>query len=188
MLTGDRVRLRALDASDTDTVWSWYQDHEFSTLDGNIYPSSRASTEAFLRSLPAPSFADVSLGIETETGEMIGIVRLKRISPEHRHADFGIAIARPWWDRGYGTDATRTILRFAFEEMQLHRVNLTVHDYNERARRVYQKCGFVEEGRLRESKWIRGRWHDRVQMGVLSREWRQLDAPGNASTPPSTET
>jgi RimJ/RimL family protein N-acetyltransferase len=182
MLVGERVRLRAFDAGDTESVWSWYQDHEFSTLDGNIYPSSRATIEGFLRGLAAaPSFGDVSLGIETEDGALIGIVRLKRVRPEHRDADFGIAMARPWWDRGYGTDATRTILRFAFEEIQLHRVSLTVHQDNDRARRVYVKCGFVEEGRLRESRWIQGRWVDRIQMGILAQEWRAINEPGTPS-------
>jgi RimJ/RimL family protein N-acetyltransferase len=94
---------------------------------------------------------------------------------EHRNADSGIAIERAYWDKGYGTDATHTMLRFAFTEMGLHRVTLGVADYNARARRVYEKCGFQVEGRLREAKFRDGRWCDNIIMGILDREFLALD-------------
>ena len=170
MLKGTCVGLRALEPGDAETMWSWYQDHEFSVLDGNIYPSSLESIREFMRSLPSPAFADVSLGIENEQGSLIGIVRLKRVNAENRTADFGIAIERGHWNRGYGTDATRTILRFAFEEMNLHRVQLGVLEYNTRAIRCYEKCGFIEEGRQRRSKFRDGRYWDNIMMAILDRE------------------
>lgn len=174
MINGERVRLRALEPTDAETVWSWYRDHEFSVLDGNTYGTSIETTRAFLDSLKSPSYADASFGIETETGVLIGMVRLKRGVPEDRHADFGIAIERAYWNRGYGTDATRTILRFAFEEMNLHRVSLGVLDYNVRAQRCYEKCGFRVEGRLRQSRFRDGRWCDEILMGILQDEFSTL--------------
>ena len=119
MIFGEHVRLRAFNLADAETVWSWYQDHEFGVLDGNIYGASLETIRTFVQSMGSPSYADVSLGIETEDGALIGLIRLKRGSSEDRHADFGIAIERTYWSRGYGTDATRTILRFAFEEINL---------------------------------------------------------------------
>lgn len=172
MLHGDRVALRALEPADAGTMLRWYQDHEFSTRDGNIYGTSRESLEAFLRTLTSPSFRDVSLGITIDGGTLIGIIRLKRTSPEDRHADLGIAIERAHWSEGYGTDATRTILRFAFEEMNLHRVSLGVDDDNMRARRCYEKCSFVEEGILRQARYRNGRWHDLIMMAILKDERR----------------
>lgn len=177
MLTGDRIRLRALEPTDVDPMHAWYRDHEFSVLDGNIYGTSRDSLAAFVATLTSPSFADVSLGIEDEHGTLIGIVRLKRVRPEDRVADFGIAIARDYWSRGYGTDATRTILRFAFDTMNLHRVALGVLDYNERAVRVYEKCGFRHEGRERQSKYRNGRWHDNILMAIFADEFRAVSLP-----------
>ena len=172
MLQGERVRLRPFEPGDAPTVWRWYQDHEFSVLDGNIYGTSLPSVEVFLRSLSSPSYADVSLGVEDEHGALIGLIRLKRGDPVDRHADFGIAIAHERWNQGYGTDATRTILRFAFEEMNLHRVSLGVVDFNARAHRVYEKCGFIEEGRLRHEHYRFGRWCDVICMGIVEHEWR----------------
>ena len=64
------------------------------------------------------------------------------------------------------------MLRFAFEELNLHRVSLTVLDTNERAIACYRKCGFVEEGRLREDWYQEGRYHDLIVMGVLAPEFR----------------
>ncbi len=75
MITGDRVRLRAFELSDAETVWSWYQDHKFSVLDGNIYGASLETVRGFVQSMGSPSYADVSLGIETEDGTLIGLVR-----------------------------------------------------------------------------------------------------------------
>jgi RimJ/RimL family protein N-acetyltransferase len=175
MLKGQRVTLRALDPADAETVWRWYHDHEFSLLDGNIYGTSLETTRAFLASLQSPGFPDVSLGIEDEHGTLIGLVRLKRVRAEDRCTDFGIAIARAYWSRGYGTDTTRAILRFAFEEMGLHRVQLGYVEYNARARRCYDKCGFTEEGRERRAKYREGRWYDNVLMAILEDEFRALD-------------
>jgi RimJ/RimL family protein N-acetyltransferase len=175
MLTGARVRLRAFEAADAETVWRWYQDHEFSVLDGNIYGASLETIRAFVQSMGAPSYADASFAIETEHGALIGLVRLKRGAPEDGSADFGIAIERSHWNRSYGTDATRTILRFAFEEMDLHRVSLRVLNYNARALRCYEKCGFRIEGRARQARFRDGRRCDEILMGILQHEFRSLD-------------
>jgi RimJ/RimL family protein N-acetyltransferase len=175
MLQGERVRLRALEPTDVDAIWTWHHDHEFHVLDGWIYPSSRKQLADLVDRVTAPRFTDVWLGIETETATLIGYTTLKRARPEHRSAEFGIAIERGHWDAGYGTDATRTILRFAFTQMGLHRVELDVLDTNARAQRVYEKVGFQVEGRARESRFRDGRWHDTVRMSILAHEFAALD-------------
>lgn len=188
MIQGERVRLRALEPSDVDTIWGWHQDHEFHVLDGWVYPSPRSQIAELVERVSAPAYSGVWLGIETRTetgtgtmaetgtGTLIGYTNLKRASEEHRTADFGIAIGRDHWDGGYGTDATRTMLRFGFTQMNLHRVALGVMDDNARAQRVYEKCGFQVEGRERESKFRDGRWHDMVRMSILASEFAALEA------------
>ena len=170
MLKGERVTLRALEPADAETMWEWYRDREFSELDGNRYGTSLEALRVFVSTLASPSYSDVSLGIEDEGDTLIGIVRLKRGAPEDRRADLGIAIARPYWSRGYGTDATRTILRFAFGTMQLHRVSLNVRADNPRAQRCYEKCGFRVEGRRRAAAYHRGVYVDEIMMGILADE------------------
>src|SRR4029077_15899230 len=79
-----------------------------------------------------------------------------------------------------GTEATQLMLDHAFGTLGLHRIALTVFEFNERAIRAYRKCGFVIEGRSRESIWRDGRWWDEIGMSVLSNEWHER----RASAPP----
>ena len=92
--------------------------------------------------------------------------------PEEQKAELGIMIGeKSYWSQGFGTDALRTLLRFGFDEMNLHRITLLVYDFNERAQAAYNKAGFVEEGRRREALYTEGGYHDIVVMSVLRDEW-----------------
>ena len=76
------------------------------------------------------------------------------------------------WGQGYGTEATQLMLDHAFGTLGLHRIALYVFEFNERAIRAYKRCGFVVEGRSRESIWRDGRWWDEMAMSVLESDWR----------------
>ncbi|HQE20210.1 MAG TPA: GNAT family protein, partial [Aggregatilineales bacterium] len=78
--------------------------------------------------------------------------------------------------RGYGSDAVCVLLRFGFDELNLHRIELGVFDSNQRGIRAYEKAGFVEEGRRREVLWREGRYHDMILMSILEDEWRARQA------------
>ncbi|MCK4899416.1 MAG: GNAT family N-acetyltransferase, partial [Anaerolineales bacterium] len=75
------------------------------------------------------------------------------------------------WGKGFGTDAVSVILRYAFHELNLHRVSLGVFEYNRRARRSYEKVGFSVEGRIRGDMLRQGRRWDVFIMGILREEW-----------------
>lgn len=94
-------------------------------------------------------------------------------STHHRSARYRIGIFnRNYWDRGFGTAATRLVLRFGFEDLKLHRIELRVVKYNLRAIRSYQKAGFVTEGVERETVLLDGQWYDDVRMAILEHEFR----------------
>ena len=98
------------------------------------------------------------------------------------HADTFVSISigeREYWDKGYGTDAMRVILRYAFIELNLHRVSLNVFEYNQRAVRSYEKAGFNHEGRVRQFLNRFGQRWDLIHMGILREEWEKS---GNALT------
>jgi RimJ/RimL family protein N-acetyltransferase len=80
---------------------------------------------------------------------------------------------KTYWSQGYGTDALRTLLGFAFDEMNMNRVELTVYDFNERGQAAYKKAGFVEEGRRRQALYTEAAYHDIVVMSVLKDEWQR---------------
>jgi RimJ/RimL family protein N-acetyltransferase len=175
MLEGELVRLRALELDDLDRCYHWLNDREVTRfLEGGRYPPSTVQERDWLENAVRnrSGFANVLFAIETKDGVHIGNAGLHEGSPEHRTAKLGIMIGeKEYWSRGYGTDAVRTLLRFAFEQMNLNRVELGTFDFNERAQACYRKCGFVEEGRRREDRYIDGSYHDLLIMGILRREW-----------------
>ena len=108
-----------------------------------------------------------------ETGRLIGSTTFSNLDPENASTLFHISIGEPdAWGFGYGTEATELMLWLAFERIGLHRVALSVFDFNTRAIRAYEKAGFTVEGRHREAI-VRdgGRW-DELTMGMLAVEWR----------------
>ena len=71
---------------------------------------------------------------------------------------------------GYGSEATKLMLEYGFRKLGLHRIELLVLDFNQRARYMYKKSGFAQEGTLREARLVDGNWHDIILMSVLERE------------------
>lgn len=174
MIEGNLVNLRPVEMSDLDRVLAWINDREVTRHLNARYPVARLAEEMWLRArVETPlSGANVFYAIETKEGTHIGSVDFHEVSPEDRKAHLGIMIGdRAHWSRGYGADALVTLLRFAFEEMDLRRVDLTVDADNERAVACYRKVGFVEEGRLRQSRYARGRYVDQLWMGILREEF-----------------
>lgn len=104
----------------------------------------------------------------------IGLIGLNGIQWVHGDAWVGIGLGeREYWGEGYGTDAMRILLRYAFEELNLHRLSLSVFEYNSRAIRSYEKVGFVIEGRARQFLNRDGRRYDMIFMGILRDEWKE---------------
>ena len=109
---------------------------------------------------------------------LAGNIHLWGARPKDRCATLGIALGREYIGRGYGTDAMRVIVGYGFREMGLHRIQLSVAPFNPAGIRAYQKAGFVEEGRHRESVLHDGRWYDEVLMSILDHEWAARRSPG----------
>jgi RimJ/RimL family protein N-acetyltransferase len=113
--------------------------------------------------------------IEAE-GHLVGVTGLHAPNETDRKAHFVIGLFAPsHMGRGLGTEATRLVLGHAFGSMNLHRVDLRVLAFNDGAIASYRRCGFVQEGRERDSCWLDGQWHDDIIMGVLATE---LPGPG----------
>lgn len=182
LLVGPRVRLSALTRADAAVVASWYEDAEFLRLFDTdpALPKTAEEIERMFDESRRDSHA-VMFGIRAVSdGELIGIIGLDGISWNHHTASLGIGLGRAFWDQGLGGEAMRLMLRFAFMELNLHRVGLTVFEYNQRALALYKKLGFVHEGTVREHLLRDGRRYDMYQMGLLASEWRareQMDAP-----------
>jgi RimJ/RimL family protein N-acetyltransferase len=176
MIEGTVINLRAMEMDDLERNVRWMNDPEVTRYIIMRYPLTRAAEEAWMRERTGKfiDYSDVMLAIETKDGRHIGNCGLHHGAIEDRRADLGIAIGeQDCWGKGYGTDAVRTLLRFGFEEMNLHRISLDVYDFNERARASYRKAGFVEEALKRQDQYKDGRYLDVITMAILRPEWEQ---------------
>jgi RimJ/RimL family protein N-acetyltransferase len=90
----------------------------------------------------------------------------------HRNSFISLDILAPYQNKGYGTEAINWVLEWGFQMAGLHRIGIDTFSYNEGAERLYQKIGFVLEGRSRESLWYAGKWHDYLSFSMLEHEWR----------------
>ena len=106
-------------------------------------------------------------------GEMIGTTHLHSVSQQDRKARYAIGLMSPQYlGLGLGSETTRLVLAHAFDSLGLHRVDLRVLAVNTAAIAAYRVCGFVEEGRERDSCQMDGAWHDDVIMSILEHEYR----------------
>jgi RimJ/RimL family protein N-acetyltransferase len=116
--------------------------------------------------------AQVIWCIETEEGRPIGNLGLHAIDEVQGRATLGICIGeKDYWGRGHGTDAVRQVLRYAFEDLGLRRVDLQVDEDNARGIRCYEKCGFTREGLLRAHRVRQGQPVNAVVMAILRDEF-----------------
>ncbi len=181
ILRGELVRLTAEDPEVLAEAFTrWGGDSEYlRMLDSE--PANRFSARKLTEwirkdqeSLSSQRYAPYyQFGIRTLDGDkLVGMVDLDGDAYPHGDIFVGIGVGeRDFWGRGYGTDAMKVILRYAFQELNLRRVSLNTFEYNPRAIRSYEKAGFVYEGKARSFLLREGvRW-DLIFMGILREEW-----------------
>lgn len=168
MLIGNLVRLRAVEPADYALLWRWYNDNAVMLYWG------KPGNTVTLAEVAERERAQASRGnsnkyiIQTHKNVDIGQIDYYDLDWRARSAWVSIMIGDPdYWSGGYGTDAMRTLLRFLFCQLGLHRVTLTVHETNVRAQKSYSKNGFVPEGVLRDWAYFDGRWTNGIVMSVL---------------------
>ncbi len=167
-LQGSLVRLRARERADLPRLNEMFNDPDVLTGLMMTFPQSMEGIGEWAERTGTAEDQFIFV-IETLDGrEPVGICGLEGIDARARSADFGIWIGKPYWNRGYGTDATRTACRFGFSHMNLQRIELHVYATNPAAVRTYEKVGFKLEGTLREAQFLGGRYIDVVVMGLLT--------------------
>ncbi|HEV2890130.1 MAG TPA: GNAT family protein [Frankiaceae bacterium] len=175
MYAGSLVRLRAPEPRDAEDFHRWFNDPDVTGTLGVRYPLSMSVEREWVERSGVGSYTNCHFAIETlADGVLLGSCGLFETAlPENRCAVLGVTLGnKEYWGRGYGTDTVRTLCRFGFGEMNLHRIELLVFAHNAAARRVYAKVGFVEEAVARQAHWGDGEWWDDVHMALLEGELR----------------
>ena len=173
-LMGGRIVLREFRQEDISGIRSWVNDAETVRFMGGAFmrPQTWEESESYLSNLLNGGAGGVNLVVaDRETKRYLGQCALTKIDQTARHAELAIVMAPDSAGRGYGREAVRLLLGFAFRQMNLNRVYLRVYADNERAVRCYRACGFREEGRQREQAYFDGHYGDVLEMGILRREF-----------------
>jgi RimJ/RimL family protein N-acetyltransferase len=172
IFTGQHLRLAAPQPDDQASFAQWAQDDDYLRLldDDPVRPGSGAQF-AYFGEPPKPD--DYYFHLRAlEDDRLIGFVVLFNLKWRNQTAEMAIGIGeRADRGRGYGRDALRLILNYAFAELCLHRVSLTVLGYNAAAIRAYERVGFRREGTHRQAVNRQGARHDLHLYGILREEW-----------------
>lgn len=172
-LTGERVYLRPLTMADADLYFGTLFDPEARRLTGTQVSFTYEQIERYIDAKSQDRSSVLLLIALKETDEVIGDIAIQSIDPMNRNANIRIAISQSEQQgKGYGSEAMRLMLDYGFGILNLHRIELNVFAYNERAYRAYEKLGFVKEGVQREALYYNHEYHDSIQMAMLEDEYR----------------
>ena len=176
LLRGSRVRLTALTQSDLPTLVQWHQNPDFLRLFDALpaCPKTEAALAQWIDDTNRATDTFLFAARSLDNDQLIGYVELDGILWPHRVSGISIAIGEAkQWGKGYGSEVMQLVLQFAFDELNLHRIQLTVFSYNERAIALYEKLGFQREGVHREHLQRDGKRYDMYLYGLLRSEWEK---------------
>lgn len=175
MLFGNRIRLRGDERNDLPKFVEWLNDSEVRHYLSMSLPISQASEENWFDNILKRPPEEQPLAIEIKVGKewkLIGNCGIFEINWRVRSAEVGIFIGvKSYWNKGYGTQVMRLLLRYGFGTLNLNRIFLRVDAENLGGIRAYEKAGFIHEARLRQSDFREGKYCDDLIMSVLRSEW-----------------
>lgn len=168
-IIGDKIYLRKMEIDDTDNIIRWRNNKR--VFRNFIYqkPFTRESHLNWIENVINTGSAVQFIICEKENDRCVGSVYFRDISAEHKKAEYGIFIGEDdAVSKGYGSEAARLALSYAFETMKLHKVMLRVFADNPGAIRSYEKAGFEKEAYLKDEVCIEGKFRDMILMGILN--------------------
>jgi len=168
MIKGKKIVLRALEKNDLRRCWKWINNSEVTRDMGTSFPKSMHEEERWYEEIQKSERRKV---FAIQVGKKhVGNISLENIDYRSRKATLGIMIGEQnYWNKGYGSDAVKTLLLLAFNELNLHKIYLHVFPSNKRAIKCYRKCRFKEDGRLKDHVFKAGKYHDLLVMGVINK-------------------
>jgi len=179
MLKGKLVLLRPVQKSDITYFLKWFNDPEIIQYQGMYLPMTEMAEQKYIEDLgTSRDRIDALFVIEATASaksKPIGDIGLHRIHPKDHNATLGITIGdKEYWSKGFGTEAAQLIIKYGFEQLNLHRISSSVFSFNEHSIKMHQKIGFSLEGRRREVFFKNGDYCDEVMFGLLREDWKKL--------------
>ena len=164
MIAGEHVILRAFERDDVERCYRWMNDPNIVRTLKTRYPIAFQNEVEWLERAMQPGANERHFAIERKDDRThVGNASIHDIDWVSRTGWFGLFIGEPAaWNRGFGNDAIQTLVRFAFDEMNLVKLRIHIFDYNERAKHILGAQGFVQEGKLARDFFREGVYHDIV--------------------------
>jgi len=178
MIRGELVYLRPAERADIPIFVRWFNDAETNSFLSMRAPLSIELEEDWFERAVAQQGKDGYHFVicRLDDDRPIGTIGLFALDHVNGSAGMGITIGeKELWGQGFGGDALNALLDFGFGELRLERIWLDVYDFNTRARRSYEKCGFTLEGTKRHAFYRNGRHIDVQLMAILRAEWEHLE-------------
>lgn len=177
LLKSEKVFLRTVEKDDLSLVLRWFNDAEVIQYLQMYLPMTRVAEEKWLERVGL-SETNIVFVIEVKTEEgglkPIGTCGLHDIKWKDRQATIGIAIGeKDFWDGGFGTEAVKLLVEYAFFQLNLNRINSSVYDFNKRSLAMQKKVGFSIEGRRRQAIFKNGAYDDEIVLGLLRTEFKK---------------
>lgn len=172
MLKGEKVRLRAFEMADSEEDYLFVSDSEtiLTMYKGLPFPYTRKDEQEWLGGQSGYTRGEYQFAVETLDRQYVGRCGIISMDWKNRVAELAMMIGTPYRSLGYATEAVSLLCDFCFSQLNLHRLKASVLDFNTPALRVYEHCGFREEGRLREEVFRSGAYRDVVLLGRLESE------------------
>lgn len=172
---GKNVVLRAMELEDCELIKDMFNDPEIEHLVGGwAFPLSLFSQKKWLESHHKDK-NELRFVIDTKEDGVVGIITLTDIDWKNRRAAVGAKIASKGnRHKGYGTDATMAVMRYVFDELGFHRLDVSWLNDNTVSSKTLTKCGFVKEGIKREYIYKGGKYRDLIEAGILADEYYQM--------------
>lgn len=172
VIRGEKITLRPPQDAEASRFIEWFADQEVTRYLARTTPPSLAEEDEFLKRV-GESKNDVWWVIEAE-GKAIGATGIHRIDWINANAITGTVIGdKACWGKGYGSEAMALRTRYAFEQLNLHKLKSGAFMDNEPSKRALRKAGYREVGVFREDFWRDGKWHDHWESEVLRADWER---------------
>ncbi|NUU77133.1 GNAT family N-acetyltransferase [Paenibacillus xylanilyticus] len=179
LLQTERIYLRPFETTDVDAYFPGLFDAEMRRLTGTQNSFTRTQVGKFIENAGQDDSRLMLLIALQDNDQIIGEVALMDMHAKNRSAHVRIGIDRAEHQgKGYGSEALLLMLDYGFGICNLHRIELEVYAFNERAIRAYEKLGFQREGTRRDALYYNHRYHDAILMSMLEHEFRERHTAG----------
>jgi len=175
MIIGKKIILRRVEKEDLERIAEWRNTPEINKYFFNLFPICKSNQERWFEQLINSSDRILFIIEDKKNKKPIGTAGLQNIDFKNQNAEYGnILIGElEYRGKGYAVDATTTLLKFSFEEMNLERIYIYVLEFNSRSIKPSEKIGFHKEGILRRAFFTQGKFVDIILMAILRKEFQE---------------